>query len=159
MTTKQMILAAMIFVSADSFTQYNSKDFAFNHGKFTEINGNDISGYLCVGRFQLNPSYVFEYIRVIECTKDKKMMEVGTLGSLEKKYSSYLGVIFKSTVAHRFEEFVSMNNAIYCADIEQKMNYYDELENIGAIVYGTRDVKDCALLREYLKQQELAAKK
>jgi hypothetical protein len=39
------------------------------------------------------------------------------------------------------------------------MNYYDELENVGAIVYGTRDVKDCALLREYLAQQELAAKK
>ncbi len=52
-----------------------------------------------------------------------------------------------------------MNNAICCADVEQKLNYFDKPEDIGAIVYGTQDVKDCALVKEYLKQQTLAEEK
>jgi hypothetical protein len=50
-----------------------------------------------------------------------------------------------------------MNNAVYCADLEQKLNYFDKLEDVGAIVYGTQDISDCTLVREFLRQQKLVA--
>jgi hypothetical protein len=165
MTIQQMMFAVMVFISTNSFTQYNLKDFAFDNKMHTKINGNSVFTYITLRREQDNPSYVFKHTRVIECTKDKKLKEIGTLGLLERTYELSRSYEYTRnhdvdmTFFYRFTKFARMNNAIYCADLEQKMNYYDELENVGAIVYGTRDVKDCALLREYLAQQELAAKK
>ena len=49
-----------------------------------------------------------------------------------------------------------MNNAIYCYDIEQKLDYFDNLETVGAIIYGTQSVEGCSRFKEYLRQQELA---
>lgn len=135
-------------ITKEIFSQKN-KDFVFDDGMFTRINRNSMNGFLYANRFQVNPSYVFKHTRVVECSKDKKLKEIGTLGSIEKEGS-------KSTNFKRFEKFVEMNNAIYCCNIEQKLNYYDNLEDVGAIIYGTQDVKDCALLKAYLKEQKLA---
>jgi hypothetical protein len=157
MTIKYMLAGTIFFISTSSITLSGSQknsDFVFNRRMFTEINGNYIYPYIHLKRDQSNPSYVFKHTRVVECAKDKKLKEIGTLGSLEKTYrSARYGL--KATV-DRFEKYANMNNAIYCADIEQKLNYYDELEDVGAIVYGTQDVEDCALVKEYLRQQKRA---
>lgn len=162
MTKKQMLFGAIIFISINNLTVLTAKtsqqnDFVFNEEMHTRINGNSLFMYLHVSRQQSNPSYVFKHTRVVECSKDKKLQEVGTLGSLEKeKKSSIFG---SKTTVDRFEKFAKMNNAIYCYDIEQKLNYNDNLENVGAVMYGTQDVSDCALLKEYLRQQKLAEEK
>lgn len=154
MTTKQTLFTMIAFIFT---TNCMGEDFVFDRGMFTRINGNDAFAYIHLKRMQLNPSYVFEYTRVVECSKDKKFTEIGTLGSLENAYRST--ILGRSGKVDRFEEFARMNNAIYCGDIEQKLNYYDELENVGAIIYGARNVEDCALFREYLAQQKAAAEK
>lgn len=170
MTTKQMIFATMIFISMNNFTfsmwfeTSEKKDFVFDRGMYTKVNDNSIFSYIYLKREQGNPSYVFKHTRVIECTKDKELTEIGTLGSLEKAHrlsGRYPSVPDAPSLEplNRFEKFARMNNAICCADVEQKLNYFDKPEDIGAIVYGTQDVKDCALVKEYLKQQKLAEEK
>jgi len=166
MMTKQMTFAVIIFISMNnvifSTPEISQKDFAFKRKMHTQINGNSAFDYIYSGRHQDNPSYVFKYTRILACTKDKKLTEVGTLESFEKayreKYSEYRSEAILTDL-NNFEEFGNMNTAIYCADLEQKLNYFDELENVGAIVYGTRDVKDCALVREYLAKKNAAENK
>ncbi|HEX4069196.1 MAG TPA: hypothetical protein VHX42_03785 [Candidatus Babeliales bacterium] len=161
MMTKQMMFATMVFISINNvtFTMFSKKEFIFNDRMHTKINGNRIISYICLGREQDNPSYVFKHTKIIECSKDKKLTETDTLGSLEKAYRLRNQRDYNlAQPFYRFEKFVKMNNAIYCADLEQKLNYFDKLEDVGAIVYGTQDVKDCVLVREFVKQQQLAAK-
>lgn|GEM_PF-2402676 len=159
MTNKQMLFGAIVFISMNNFTSSianssQQKGFVFNNGTSTRINGNSLLMYLHVDRQQSNPSYVFKHTRVVECSKYKQLQEVGTLGSLEKEQSSK-GFGAKTRV-DRFEKYAKMNNAIYCYDIEQKLNYFDNLESVGAIIYGTQSVEDCSRFKEYLRQQELA---
>src|SRR5229473_1806543 len=161
MTTKQILFTIVTVISVNSFITAKvsqQKDFVFDRGMFTQIKGNMVSSFIYVG-FQPNPSYVFEHTRVVECSKDKKLKEIGTLGSLQKVYKSRLDIFGNASSVDRFEEFASMNNAIYCYNIEQKLNYYDELEDVGAILYGTRNVEDCSLVREFVALQKLAAEK
>jgi hypothetical protein len=158
MTKKQMLFGAIILISMSNLIcltvrAYQNKDFVFNKRMFTSINGNSIYSYLYLQRTQSNPSYVFKHTRVVECSKDKKFTEVGTLGSLEKVYR--LRSFGSKTSVDKFEKFAKMNNAIYCCNVEQKLNYYDSLENVGAIIYGTQKLEDCPLFKEYLAQQKL----
>ncbi|HLJ31744.1 MAG TPA: hypothetical protein VKU36_04860 [Candidatus Babeliales bacterium] len=152
MRTILFTVIALVLTNSFMLTKAKPKDFAFDEGTYTEIKGNPISSFLHGGN-QWRPSYVFKHTRVVEYSKDKKLTQVGTLGSFRKIYKLARG---KKTIVDRFEKYTAMNNAIYCGDIEQKLNYYDELEDVGAIVYGTRNVEDCALLREYIAQQKAA---
>jgi hypothetical protein len=150
MTTKQKLLVSILFVSANIF----SKDFVFDRRMYTQIKGNYIASYL-FDRSQDNPSYVFKHTRVIECSKDKKLKQIGTLGSLakESELASYGGA---KKAVNRFTKFAEMNNAIYCSDVEQHLNYFDKLEDVGAIIYGTQDINDCELFRKYLAEEKAA---
>ena len=155
-----MLFGAIVFISMNSFISSiakspQHKDFVFDRRMHTQINGNSIFDYVYFNREQSNPSYVFKHTRVVECSKDKQLQEVGTLGSLEKEQSLARVYGLKARV-NRFEKYAKMNNAIYCYDIEQKLNYFDNLESVGAIIYGTQSVEDCSRFKEYLRQQELA---
>jgi hypothetical protein len=165
MTINQMMFITMFFVSMNNFAILTEtsqpKGFVFDNGMYTRIKGNGILRYIRLTRDQDNPSYVFKHTRVMECTKDKKLTEVGTLGSLEKIYRGSSRKLSNSDALaarpklHKFVKFARMNNAVYCYNIEQKINYFDNLEDVGAIIYGTQNVEDCDLVQEYLKQQKL----
>lgn len=159
MTTRQIMFVSLFFTSVIT-AESQQKGFVFDRGMFTEINGNILYAYIHFKHMN-NPSYVFKHTRVIECTKDKKLTEIGTLGSLQKVHQKLRQQLpWESSVAvNRLEKFAKMNNAVCCYAVEQKLNYFDKLEDVSAIMYGTQDVEDCALLKEYLKQQELATKK
>ena len=55
------------------------QNFVFDDGTDTRINGNNVWMYFHIDRQQSNPSYVFKHTRVVECSKDKQLQEVGTL--------------------------------------------------------------------------------
>jgi len=151
MINKPTLLVVMLFISMNSSLCEN---FVFDAGMYTRIKGNTIALYLYNNCFQCNPSYVFEHTRVVEC-EGKKFKQIGTLGSLQKDYNGY----WTRATVDRFETFGKMNNAIYCEDVEQLLNYYDNLEGVGAIIYNTQNLKECAFLKKCLEEQRAAGNK
>jgi len=144
------IATALVFTNSFVFGEISQKDFVFDKGYLTQIHGNCIWAYLIHFRYQKKTVPGFKHIRVIKLTKDKKFKEIGTLGSLEK------GSVF---VLKKFEKHSIVSNAIYCDDVEEVEDYDGNLHSIGAIVYRTRDLKYCSLVREFVKQQKQLAEK
>jgi len=166
MTKKQILFTIITFVSTNSFSFDSSfvntthcnmsiptispqGDFVFDRGGETKINGNNIRKYFRFKGYQENPTPVFQYIRVIEVTKDKDFQEIGTIGAGIKRKKSY----------EKFRKHIKMNNAIYCDDVEEVEDYDGNMHSIGAIVYGTQNLKNCPLVREFIALQKLAAEK
>ena len=165
MTKQQMLFGAIIFIFTNTTTPILSpsidrtilvsyqkdKDFVFDSGIRTEINGNPLFLYLYYERLQREVSPVFQYIKIIEFIKDKNFKELSTLGQLEREES----YAFKGPDRQIFKEYAAINAALYCHDTEQVLDFEDNLHNIGAIIYGTRKLEHCNLYREYLKEQKL----
>lgn len=147
---KTQIWFTIALVFTTHTADISQKGFVFDKGTFTEIYGNRIWAYLYFGQYQKRVIPGFEHIRVIELTKDKKFKEIGTLRSLEK------GSIF---ALKDFEEHTQMHNAIACYNVEQVEDYDGEMCSIAGILYGTRDLKYCSLLQEYIMQQKAAKQK
>lgn len=153
-------------------------DFVFYKGIVTRIDGNDLWTYLNFERHQENPTTVFKDTKVVEFTKDKEFQEVGTFGSLEKAnrdrtrevisiksmgsargFTKSHKVPNKPEVVAKFEKHVTMNNAIYCHDVEQVVDYDGNLHRIGAIIYRTQNLERCSFYREYVAQQKKTLRK
>ena len=171
MTTKQMIFMSIIISThtfimpsepvfmtrthpqinlANNYGMSQQRDFIFNDGPNTLINGHSTHDYF-MDNTQITP--MFQFTRVIEVAKNKTFKEIGTLKSMRK--SMYLGEIQRS----KLSKHVRMNNAVYCYDVEQVADYDGNLHHVGAILYRTRDINNCSLFKEFLKQQELAENK
>ncbi|HLJ31743.1 MAG TPA: hypothetical protein VKU36_04855 [Candidatus Babeliales bacterium] len=161
MTIKQGSLLIILFSFINNFsfdhthspfsTSPQPKDFVFEYGIRTRIHNNNILQYLEYHRVQGLIIPAFRHIRVMELTKDKKFKEVGTLGSLEKEKIHLTD--------NKFIKHAMVNNAIYCGEVELAKDYDGKLYPIGAIVYRTQDLENCALVKEYIEQQKAAQQK
>ena len=152
MTTKQMMFVMMIFISMNSFTfttieASEPKNFVFNNGMNTQIGGNIIHRRLCAMWRRSQPTSVFKHTRVVMLNKNKRLQEIGTLEEISKNASFVVSDQYDNLSKHG-----EMNNAIYCDNVEQKLDYDDKLCNVGAIIFGTRDLKYCSLFKEYLEK-------
>lgn len=150
MTKKQILFIMIALIVANSFIfaeESHQKGFAFNDANTIGANGNQIRKYL---RWRSHQEKM-KQVKIIKCDEDGNLRHIGNVGSFRKTASE--------EDADEFVKQVSMNNVIGCEDVEEVVGYDGNVYLVGAIVYPTRDLKYCPLVREFVALQKLAAEK
>lgn len=167
MPIKQTILTALIFglincngLATDNTQQENNacptseqlstttpsqRPKIFDEEEHTKINGNPILLYFHTGA-QLKGSPEFLKTMIVEFTENREFKEQGSLREAKKNW-------YSSPSTRKFMRYAKANDAIFCPDITQEPNRDGELKNIGVIIYGTQNIKNCDRFAEYLKNK------
>ncbi len=150
---KQMMFGLIVFIAMNSVTftileACESKNFVFKNGMNTYIGGDSIHRRLNALWWHSQPDPVFKYTRIV-MLKNKQFKEIGTLDKIAKNHH-----FIDSDEFSEIKEHGNMNNAIYCYDVEQMPDYDDKLCNVGAVIFGTRNLEYCSLFKQYVENTQ-----